>query len=84
MKSELSHEQEKSVYAHAILQGCSVEFGKLSLCDLTNFRHSQVKTDRKYQVHCDDTKHLFSGIYEELMPAVNQFMYIKQRVGRRK
>lgn len=79
---ELSKKEEISLYAWCIHQGLSLQYGKLSLCDLRNFQYSQVKNNRKYQVHCDDYQYSFSGIYEELQPAIVKFIELKSKVKR--
>lgn len=79
---ELTTKEEISLYAWCIKQGLSIQYGKLSLCDLRNFRYSHVKNDRKYQVHCDDHQYEFSGIYEDLKPAIVKFIELKKKVKR--
>lgn len=80
----VTEDQEKLVYQVCIEQGLSLQYGKLSLCDLRNFRYSHVKYDRKYQVHCEDARCEHSMIYEELEPAVEKFVELKKFAKRLK
>ena len=78
----LTHVQQKNLYAWCIEEGNSIQYGKLSLCDLRNFQYSDVYDDRKYQVHCDDQKFPCSKIYNEIGPAIEKFLEIKKKVKR--
>ena len=80
----LNTQQKRLIYKWLLDEGCSVEYGRLSLCDLTNFRHSHVYDNRRYQVHSDDTKCPWSAIYEEIEPAINKFMELRRKVRRMK
>jgi hypothetical protein len=77
---KLTKSQEVFLYEICIDEDISLQYGKLSLCDLRNFRYSDVKNDRKYQVHCDDYKYPWSMIYDELKPAVRKFVELKEKV----
>lgn len=80
---KLNKQQRKSLYAWCLLtENINIEYGKLSLCDLSNFRHSSVYNNRKYQVHCEDPTYPWSKIYDELGPAIEKFMEIKEKVRR--
>lgn len=79
---ELTKKEEINLYSWCLFQGVSLEYGKLSLCDLRNFNYSQVKNDRRYQVHCEDYRNPFSAIYDEVEPAVTKFIELKSRVKR--
>lgn len=79
---ELTNKEEKSLYAWCLNQGVNLQYGKLSLCDLRNFQYSNVRNDRKYQVHCDDPKNQWSMIYDEVSPAISKFMELKMKVKR--
>lgn len=74
---ELTQTQRKLLYIWCIEDGLSINYGRLSLCDLRNFRHSSIRYNRKYQVHCDDKRYPYSKIYEDLDSAVSKFMEIK-------
>ena len=82
MSTKLNKTQEKLLYQWCIQEGVNIEYGKLSLCDLRNFNYSQVKNDRKYQVHCEDNNCPWSMIYDTLSPAVNKFIELKVKVKR--
>ena len=71
---------EKQIAKHLLEEGIDLSYGKLSICDLRNYRHSHVRDDRRYQVHCDDAKCEFSGLYDEVEPAVEKFFDLKRRV----
>lgn len=68
--------------AWCLEEGLTIEYGKLTLCDLTNYRHSQLYDGRRYQVHCEDPKYPHSGIYEEIEPAIEKFLELKRHVRR--
>jgi len=78
----LTKKQEISLYAWCIHEGINIEYGKLSLCDLRNFHYSEVKNNRRYQVHSDDRVYPWSMIYEDLEPAIVKFMELKRKVKR--
>jgi len=78
----LNHKQQKEVYKWCLEEGLSIEYGKLSLCDLANFRHSSIYHNRRYQVHCDDSKNEFSMLYGECGPAIEKFLELKKKVKR--
>ena len=78
----LTKKQEMSLYAWCLQMGLNIEYGKLSLCDLRNFRHSHVKHDRCYQVHCEDKTYPWSMIYDTMRPAIIKFMELKKKVKR--
>jgi hypothetical protein len=79
---KLTKQQETQLYKFCLEEGLSLSYGKASLCDLKNFYHSNVWRDRRYQVHCEDSRLPFSKIYDELMPAVNKFTELKHKVKR--
>jgi hypothetical protein len=78
----LSKDQEKNLYAWCLHEGVNLEYGKLSLCDLRNFRHSQIRQDRRYQLHCEDPTYGCSMIYTDILPAVSKFIELKKKVKR--
>ena len=77
---QLTLQQEMLVYEYCINQGIDLQYGKLSMCDLRNFRHGELKSDRRYQVHSDDPGNPWSMIYSELRPAIMKFIELKKRV----
>ena len=78
----LTKQQEKSLYAWCMEMGLSIEYGKLSLCDLRNFKYSDVYNNRCYQVHCEDKTYPWSMIYDQIEPAITKFMELKTKVKR--
>ena len=78
----LTKKQEINLYCWCIHEGVNLDYGKLSLCDLSNFRYSHLKDDRRYQVHCEDTGYVWSAIYDDLNAAVNKFVEIKNKIKR--
>ncbi len=78
----LTKVQEANLYAWCLHQGLSLDYGKLSLCDLRNHRHSNIKDNRRYQVHCEDQHYPWSMIYDEVGPAINKFLELKAKVKR--
>ena len=82
MNEQLTKDQEENLWSWCIYSGVNLEYGKLSLCDLRNFNHSAISTNRRYQVHSDDHYYPCSMIYDELRPAVLKFMELKKKVKR--
>ena len=78
----LTEKQQDQLYAWCLEEDLSIEYGKLSLCDLRNFNYSNVYYDRRYQVHCDDPKHQHSIIYTKIEPAIAKFRELKKKVKR--
>lgn len=79
---KLNTKQKIRLYSWCVEEGVNLQYGKLSLCDLRNFNYSQLKTDRKYQVHCDDYTYSWSMIYDNLNSAVHKFLELKDKVKR--
>lgn len=77
---KLTKDQEKSLYAWCMKTGLDISYGKLSLCDLRNHRHSQINHNRRFQVHSTDQNCPWSMIYEDIEPAINKFMELKTKV----
>lgn len=69
-------------YKRCLEEGVELNYGKLTLVDLRNYRHSAINQGRRYQVHCEDSKYPWSMIYDELGPAICKFMEIKKKVRR--
>ena len=78
----ISHERKKQLYEWCLQDGLSLEYGKLSLCDLKNFYYSNVYDDRRYQVHCEDPKYGHSMIYDDVHSAIEKFIELQKRVKR--
>ena len=78
----LTHQQRKQLCAWCMEEGISLEYGKLSLCDLRNYRHSQIYDNRRFQVHSDDARYPHSGLYDEPGPAIEKFLELKTKVKR--
>lgn len=74
----MTEQQQVQMFKWMIEQGIDLQYGKLSLCDLRNYRYSNVR-DRRYQVHSEDRNLPFSMIYDELLPACNKFISLKKR-----
>lgn len=72
--------EQHSVIKACINLGIDLQYGKVSLCDLRNYRYSNVKDQRRYQVHSDDYKNIFSKIYDDLDDAVYRFIDLKSKV----
>ena len=82
MRTNLNYQEQKQLYKLCLGQGVDITYGKLSLCDLRNYRYSNVKDDRAYQVHSDDPKNPWSMIYDNIDPAVARFVDLKSRTKR--
>jgi hypothetical protein len=73
--------EEADIYAWCVSQGITLEIGKLSLCDLRNFRYSEVTGHkRKYQIYYGEDKDSFSVIYEDPKEAAIKFVELKKRI----
>ena len=79
---KLTKQQRKSLVAWCLEEGMSIQYGRLSLCDLRNFRHSHVYDNRRYQVHSEDSRYPWSAIYDEVEPAIEKFLELKRKVRR--
>ena len=76
----LTESQEHQLFKLCISEGVDLSYGKLSLCDLRNYWYAHVRRDRRYQVHSEDNKLKWSGIYDDLDAAINKFIHIKHRI----
>ena len=74
---KLTTSEEMSLYRLCLLQGVELSLGKMTLCNLENHRHSFIKHDRKWQLHCEDKKCPWYFIYNDLEDAVKKFMELK-------
>lgn len=70
---KLSTQDQISLFTMCLQQGVDISTKKISLCNLSNHRFSEVKPDRGYQVHTDK----WSRIYENLEDAVAKFVELK-------
>lgn len=69
-------------YKSVLLDGCAIEYKKLSVCDLRDYYNFYRKRrDPLYQVHCDDSKHRFSKTYKNINDAVNSFVEIQKKLS---
>lgn len=72
------------VYKSIILDGCSIEIGKLSLCCINHYVQKHPKL--QFQVHCDHPKMLkddgtvFTELYDSLDMAVDKFLMLKGKL----
>ena len=73
---------ETNYYRRVLLDGCSIEYKKLSICDLRDYYNFYRRRKNPiYQVHCDDSKNRFSKIYKDINDAVNIFNEIKKKLS---
>jgi hypothetical protein len=77
---ELTQKEESSLYSICLDMGLEVSYGKLSICDLSYHRHSHITKNRRWQVHCDDNRNPFSGLFDDKLDAIEKFMEIKPSV----
>ena len=55
---------DKDYYRNVLLDGCSIEYQRLSICDLRDYYNFYSKRkDPIFQVHCEDSKNRFLDIY---------------------
>ena len=79
---DLTEREQVSLFEYCIEQGIDLQYGKLSLCDLRNYRYGNVRSNRKFQLHSEDRRYPFSAIYDELKPACHKFLELKKKVRR--
>ncbi len=63
-------------YKSVIFSGCSIEYKKISLCNLKN-HNKRIVADNEYQVWSD--RHEEYRIYKNIDEAVNKFIELKKR-----
>ena len=72
---------DRNYYRNVLLDGCSIEYQRLSICDLRDYYNFYSKRrDPIFQVHCDNSKNRFSQIYKDVNEAVNSFIEIKKKL----
>lgn len=74
---KLTNGEELSLYRICLLQGVELSYGKMTLCNLENHRHSFIKHDRKWQIHCEDKRCPYYFIYDDVEDAVKKFKELK-------
>lgn len=79
---------QHQMYKEIILDGCSIEIGKLSLCCINRYIKNAVKASSKiqFQVHCEHYKmvhpdgNVFSELYDDLDVAIDKFLMLKSEL----
>ena len=79
---------QHQIYKEIILDGCSVEIGKLSLCCINKYIKNEPKANSRlqFQVHCEHYKMLkqdgnvFSELYDSLDTAIDKFLMLKSEL----
>lgn len=71
---------EKILCEQMIKMGYTLEYGRLSVCDIRKYAPDQKYSKTPYQVHCDDFRKPFSELYDDLEKAVLEFLKIKHRI----
>jgi len=69
--------KQHQIYVQVILEGCSIEFGPLSICDLSKCTGAYTKG---YQIYCDTHKVKQDLIYNDVNEAVKEFLELKKRL----
>ncbi len=72
MKTEMHRAVEK-----LLDNNCSIEYGRLQICDLGNYVQGRKTLDRRYQVTSDDARFRFSEIYIKPAVAIDKFLAIR-------
>ena len=73
---------DNNYYKSVLLDGCSIEYKRLSICDLRDYYNFyRRRKDPIYQVHCDDSKNRFSKVYKNISDAVNTFIELKKKLS---
>ena len=70
--------KQHQIYAQVLLEGCSIEFGQLSICNLA---HCIGAHTVGYQIHCDTHRVKQDLIYEDVDEAVKEFLELKRRLS---
>ncbi len=70
--------RQHQMYVQVLLVGCSIECGRLSICDLSKCIGVYQKG---YQVYCDTAKIKHDLIYDNVDEAIKEFLELKQRLS---
>ena len=71
--------RQHQIYVQVILEGCSIEFGSLYICNLANCIGAHT---RGYQIYCDTYKVKQDLIYNDVDEAVKEFLELKKRLSK--
>ena len=69
--------RQHQMYVQVLLEGCSIEFGPLSVCDLSRCIGTYTKG---YQIYCDTHRVKQDLIYSDVDEAVKEFLQLKKRL----
>ena len=56
---------------------CSIEYGRLQICDLGTYIQGRQVLDKRFQVTSDDSRFRFSEIYIKEAVAIDKFLAIR-------
>lgn len=68
------------LFKQVIMQGCSLEIGKLTLCCIDHYYKHRHKKELGFQVHVDHHKFQFTEVYDDLDIAVDKFIALKHKI----
>ncbi len=69
-------------YRRVVLDGCGIDYrNRLSVCKITDYKEG-VRKRPTYQVHCEDSRFLFSHLYYNINEAMLKFFEIKKKINR--
>jgi hypothetical protein len=71
------------MYKTIFREGVDLQFGKLTLVDLSHYRCGQYRPGKyKYQIYCDDNRTRFFKCYYETQvdDAIKKFLEIKNKI----
>ena len=72
---------DRLYYKNVLLDGCCIEYQKLSICDLRDYYNFYSRRKEPiYQVHCEDSKNRFSKTYKNINEAINNFIELKRKL----
>lgn len=70
--------KQHQMYVQVILEGCSIDFGPLSICDLSKCSGVYMKG---YQIYCDAHRVKQDLVYDDIDEAVKEFLELKVRLS---
>ncbi len=71
---------EFEIYKEALLKGCSLESGRVSICFLDDYYpYRPMVKPNQWQVHCEAGPKTSSELYNDIDIAVEEFIKLKKK-----